>query len=271
MSALFGSATSRAYCDASFHSLERKPSVVPPDSIKGSTETVQRAIVLDPCNPALYRLVVEALQSEPPVDAAVIFCRRWLLLEPVSAPAAIFYAFFEEQRNDARRAEALYARATCSDPKLVDAISALADFLFLSGRGAAGRWYQRAMSIEPTAAKLLNNYSVFLQGSGDFKGAGRLADAAVLLNPALAEALLNLAGIEVERGHIKSAIRLLFWAERVNPSSLVIKSNLGFLLLQAGRYAEGWAYHEWRSLDGIQAGDPPVQEKVLSGLAVVRA
>ena len=199
---------------------------------------------------------------------------RWLLLEPASAPAAIFYAFFVEQRNDVFRAEAFYARAICADPNLVDAISAFADFLFVSGNGAAWRWYRRAMSIDPTAAKCLNNYSVFLQGAGDFNGAGRSADTAVVLNPALAEALLNLAGIEVERGQIKSAIRLLFRAECINQASLVIKSNLGFLLLQVGRYAEGWAYHEWRSLGANQAGGALAQgvdEKLLSGLAVVRA
>ena len=235
---------------------------------------MRRSIVLDPSDPASYRLVVEALQVEPPVDDAVLLCRRWLLLEPVSALAAIFYAFLVEHYGDSHRAEAMYTRAICSDPKLVDAISALADFLFLSGNGKAERWYQRALSIDPTAAKCLNNFSVFLQGAGDFDGAGRLAAAAVLLNPSLSEALVNLAGIEVERGHIKSAIQLLFWAECVNPSSLVIKSNLGFLLLQAGRYSEGWAYHECRSLDGSQFGDaraPRVDEKVLSGIAVVRA
>lgn len=106
--------------------------------------------------------------------------------------------------------------------------------------GEAQNDYQKALQADPTNYWAYYNLGVIEQLAGRSASAERYYRSALALNPDLVPALYNLAIIQA--GPDPSEAESLYrHASVLEPKNAAVHLNLGFLLLQEGKTAEGHA------------------------------
>ena len=121
---------------------------------------------------------------------------------------ALFAEAFQLEEEDARYAEALYARAIVVNPSLAVAYVNLGRLLHERGAVTeAERLYRRALVECPNESLLHFNYGVMLEDSGHTEDAIAAYRRALTLDEGLADAHYNLALLLERNGDERSALR----------------------------------------------------------------
>ncbi len=106
--------------------------------------------------------------------------------------------------------------------------------------------FQAAISTNPNNAETHYNYSRTLRALGRLDDAEQAARQALDLTPDHADARINLGVAQAAMGKRSEAEASYRQALDVNPRAAAAHHNLAQILLQSGRFKEGWEAFEWR-------------------------
>jgi tetratricopeptide (TPR) repeat protein len=139
-----------------------------------------------------------------------------------------------------------YHKAIALRPDYSEAWYNLANARVAAGDHAeAVRIYGRAIELEPSAAKFYNLGNALV-------ASGRLGEAVQAFRDALAAdsgfiaAGINLSSVYKDQEQLDDAEQVLRSFLPLAPDEPDLHWNLALVLLQAGKFAEGWAEYEWR-------------------------
>ncbi|GBR11249.1 tetratricopeptide repeat protein [Acetobacter oeni] len=149
-----------------------------------------------------------------------------------------------DRREDAVRTLRAMVRVTPQDPRLYDA---LGNVLSQMGRlDEALENLEKASGIRPVSPYTMNLRAIALTERGDIEAAIDIFNEVLKLQPGSASAISNLACIYSAQNRSDEAVDLYRTAIEERPSDAQIRLNYSIALLKAGRFAQGWAEHEWR-------------------------
>jgi len=158
--------------------------------------------------------------------------------------------------------EAATARIAAGDP--VEAAELLAGPLALAGRNpnllymagncalaqgdraAARAYYERAVASAPTFGAALTNLGFVLRSEQHLAEARAVLRRAVTLDPTNEAAWVNLVSCSVNEGEAAAGEALAREAIAVHPEHAVMRWNLALLLLEQGKWREGWQEYRHR-------------------------
>ena len=144
-------------------------------------------------------------------------------------------------------AERLLRAILATKPDYVDAYNDLGIILKVLDRpDEAITAYQQALALDPDNAKLHNNLANIFKENGDFEPAKSHYHRALFLDPTYVDAHRNL-GMLCKEFHLYSDAEASYrQALTYDPLSIKTQANLSFLLLEQGRFEEGWQLYETR-------------------------
>jgi tetratricopeptide (TPR) repeat protein len=169
-------------------------------------------------------------------------------------------------------AETIYRELLAAAPLNVGAAYNLAVLLVNGGRAPeAAAWAERALAVQPRAARLHNVRGMALAVQGRWPAAIAAYEDAIRNEPRLAEAQSNLSLALRETGQIRRAIEAAEAAVVLSPASPEALNNLGNALDEAGEraraeqayasavaagseFAIGW--HNYANVHRFTVGDP---------------
>ena len=122
--------------------------------------------------------------------------------------------------------------------------------------GEALESFQRALAIRPDYAEAHNNRGNAFQGLGRFDEALHSYRRALEIKPDYAEAFNNRGNALHELLCLDDALESYDRALAIKPDYASCHLNRAFLLLQTGRFAEGWREYEWRLKTDSQTARP---------------
>lgn len=141
----------------------------------------------------------------------------------------------------------VYEGLVAERPEWVAAWSNLGVALRASGRRAAAlACYRRAAEIDPHQPGVLGNLGNLLKDLDLFEEAVTLLRGAVAQEPANPHTHRNLGLALKEAGELEAALEALDEACRLDPSAPAQRFERALLLLQLGRFREGWVGYESR-------------------------
>lgn len=165
--------------------------------------------------------------------------------------------FVLAKRRQPVEAEQAYRQALALDPGSAEAgveVYANLGLLLAEERrlDEAERCFRRALTLDPESPEIFSNLGNLLAQSDREDEAEQCYRTAIRLNPASAPAHCNLGVLLATRKRDDAeAERCFRQALACNPEHALTQFNLGHLLLAAGRWEEGWAYHEARYAPSI--------------------
>jgi type IV pilus assembly protein PilF len=166
--------------------------------------------------------------------------------------AAIDHVALAEQQFNAGQLDQAQAEAQAAvkaDPNSADAFVVLGMIAEQRGQSAvAGASYAKAVSLAPTRGTSLNNYGVWLCGSGRAKESLTLFDRAVA-DPGYGTpgaALANAGSCALTAGQDARALAYLQDALQLDPSNPVALAGMAEFQYRAGNYLEARAFSERR-------------------------
>ncbi len=230
---------------------------------EGAERTFRGIVIADPrAHQAWYALSVLAQQADRN-EAAVEFALRAVNLERRNVEYLNALGLACLQAGKLPDAEKALRRALNLRPIYPTALFNLGRVLEKTATPAdAQRAYERAHAMGGRFPEL---YAALAQL---YRQQGRLDRAIALLAEGLQgphQAILtpNMADCIADGEGVDSAIEWLQQAQLRHPRYPDIKFKLGFLLLAAGRWREGWKYYAWRDLeDGHQLAEKSVPDRL---------
>jgi len=117
----------------------------------------------------------------------------------------------------------------------------------------AAACYQEALRLCPDLRQAHTNLGSVLWRLGDFDGSLRHAEKAFELEPGDIQSLCILGGMLIQLNRLDDAEQVLRHLLARVPDFPPARSGLAYLLLQAGRFEEGWLEHQKRWDDGTYA------------------
>lgn len=116
--------------------------------------------------------------------------------------------------------------------------------------------YEKALKINPKAFQVYNNLGLLYKKINKFNNAVLNFKNCLNLNPNYSEAHTNLATVYYEKKFYKLAKFHFNTAINLNPKNFLSHWNLSLLLLEVGKFNEGWHYYEY----GKKCGKRPNPE-----------
>ncbi len=155
-----------------------------------------------------------------------------------STRARLEQAVSAHQAGRLGEAETIYRELLAIAPLNVDAAYNLAVLLVNGGRATeAGAWAERAIAVQPKAARLHNVRGMALAAQGRWPAAIAAYEDAIRYEPRLAEAQSNLSLALRQTGQIQRAIEVAEAAVALDANSPEALTNLGNALDEAGEAA----------------------------------
>jgi tetratricopeptide (TPR) repeat protein len=246
-----------------------------------SVDFLERALSIDPQNfPACLTLSV-VLHDQSHFSEALSVSLKALELDPGSAAAYANHSMIQLALGDECGAElsarqaiekdpslpeaylnlgnALHAQeqwsaaidahreALCLRPSFAPALSSLGNALRADDQlDLAEEAFQRAIAADPNYYQAYSNLAITQRGLGKLDQALETCLVAIDKSPMHADIHGNLGIIHHERGDWQSAEDSLRCALALSPDHSESHFSLASLLLQQGRYSEGWKEYEWR-------------------------
>jgi tetratricopeptide (TPR) repeat protein len=178
-----------------------------------ATIALQRALELDPKNPAIHNNLGVALEQDGKREESVASFREAGRLKPDYADA------FHNLGNVLRR---------------------------LGRLAEAEAEYRKAVKLQPEWAELCNHLGIALLGQAKHAEAEACFRRSLRLKPDLAEAHNNLGVLCEQQGKVDESIAAYQEALRLRPDAADTHKNLALGWLMRGDYARGWPEYEWR-------------------------
>jgi len=184
---------------------------------------------------------------------------RWAELARAAAPesAAPCYALGRllDLAGRPGEAEASYRRAIALQPDHARAHNNLGCILSLQGRlGEAVECFRRAIELEPALPEANQNYAALTNNPAAQEAAIRGYVQQTARDPRDAHAFARLGNVYAGLGRVQEAMAALERAIELDAEHAEAQYSRAVLLLQSGRYAEGWRAYAWRwRLNGPQS------------------
>lgn len=105
---------------------------------------------------------------------------------------------------------------------------------------------RQSIALRPNATYSYNMLAMALTERGDMAEALSVLEGVLAENPEHAGTLSNIGCILAGEGRFEDALNAYRRAIVYRPTDAQIRLNHSITLLKAGRYAQGWAEHEWR-------------------------
>ncbi|GAN67470.1 tetratricopeptide repeat protein [Acetobacter orleanensis] len=105
---------------------------------------------------------------------------------------------------------------------------------------------RQSITLRPNATYSYNLLAMALTERGDMAEALTVLEGVLAENPDHAGSLSNMGCILAGEGRFEEALDAYRRAIFYRPTDAQIRLNHSITLLKAGRYAQGWAEHEWR-------------------------
>ncbi|GAL98066.1 O-linked N-acetylglucosamine transferase [Acetobacter tropicalis NRIC 0312] len=105
---------------------------------------------------------------------------------------------------------------------------------------------REAVALRPNNTLAANLLAMVLAEKGDMEGALDVLQAVKEEHPDHAGTLSNIGCVLSNMGKLEEALDFYRRAITYRPTNAQIRLNHSITLLKAGRYAQGWAEHEWR-------------------------
>lgn len=139
-----------------------------------------------------------------------------------------------------------YAKAVALNPDFAEAWHNLGNARMASGDGdGALEAFAHALKLDQSATNLYDMGTAFL-ALAQFEPAAKCFAQALELDEGFLDAWMNLAVALKSLGRLDEAEAVQRDAVAKAPDDAEAHFNLAVLLLQQGKYAEGWAEYEWR-------------------------
>jgi len=187
------------------------------------------------------------LHSAGALDDAAAAYERAIAADPAYAQALVNLSALRIAQKNFAAAESAIAAALAADPAYSPAWCNRGALLSITHDApAAIEAYERAIELDPSNALAFCNYADALNVLGRHEDAARAAECALRLKPDYAQAHSNRGLALWAMGDLNAAIVAFRAAVQADPRLYAARMNLGMALLQAERWEEGWAEHDWR-------------------------
>ncbi|NJO39661.1 MAG: tetratricopeptide repeat protein [Cyanobacteria bacterium CRU_2_1] len=238
---------------------------------QAAVELISTAIALKPDYPeAMYNLGL-ALQEQGQLEEAIAYYEKALNLKPD-------YLDAHNNVGNILKVQGKFAEAIASYQKVIDLKADYPKVYFNLGTvfqqqnrvAESAACYHRAIQIQPDypeARRHLNTLvqrcksadlliaqtaeahyalGILLHGQNQIQEATAYLRQAIHLKPDYPAAYKALAVTLVDQQNLAEAIACYQRAIHLQPDYVMAHTNLGWVLLLAGRYEEGWVEYEWR-------------------------
>ena len=183
------------------------------------------------------------------LEEAIASYLATLKLAPTHAEAHSDLASVYQNLGMTREAESSARSALRYNPSLAQAHNNLAVALFWAGADPSEveRHCREALRLKPQLTEVWANLGLVLKEQGRLEEALRAFDEGLRLNPNDATLHLNRA-LLLQEGHARfdDALAAIRKAQFLDPEFERAHLSEGLLLLQQGKYTEGWAKYAWR-------------------------
>lgn len=179
-------------------------------------------------------------------EAALCLLSAFNLGEGSRHPALELVALFGRlnRRDQARNTLEALLNMTPNDARVLDALGEL--LIYLGEIEEALSVLEHSLDVRPISPLTMNFKAIALMEKGRITEATSIFKRVLELIPHNASALSNLACIYSALNRTDDALALYRSAVIERPENATIRLNYSISLLKAGRYAQGWAEHEWR-------------------------
>ncbi|MES2071223.1 MAG: tetratricopeptide repeat protein [Pseudomonadota bacterium] len=224
----------------------------------------RRALALDPADAATQANLGVLLTSAGRSAEAEQWYRQALTLAPDNAATHVNLGLLLARQGQRQAAQQCYARALELEPGNASAFSNLGLLLEQHGNDElAGQCHRKAAALAPGSADVLYSLGNFLAKIHQYQEAEQVYRQAIAAEPASAITAAAYTGLGVlhadtlRAGEAEASFRQAMLLDATYP---LAATNLAVLLLQQGRYAEAWPYHEARHdpLSPKPVARPPV-------------
>jgi len=110
--------------------------------------------------------------------------------------------------------------------------------------------YQSALQLQPDLSGVINNLGITLYEKGELKEAERCLLRSLELAPEQSDAYINITKCYREQRNVTGAENALRTAVGIYPAKPEIHWELSLVLLELGKFDEGWKEYEWRLQGG---------------------
>jgi hypothetical protein len=156
-------------------------------------------------------------------------------------------ALRHHQAGRLRDAARLYQAVLKAHPRNADALHFLGLIAHQEGQHARARTLlARALKERPNDPRLLNVFAGILRAEGELEAAAAKLRQALTRSPTDATVLTNLGLILQDLGDSAAALSVYDQALALEPDQPDARANRAIVLLQQGRFEEGWREYEWR-------------------------
>ncbi|WP_158240655.1 tetratricopeptide repeat protein [Telmatospirillum siberiense] len=194
-----------------------------------------------------FALVTALLDGGHPEMAVQYFA---VLRDALPGHSQVAYGYGLALQRTGRLEEAIaqWRQAVALSPDFVDACRNLAMGLIDTGRdGEAEFFLQKLLGVSPRDAEALLHLGNIAFRRGAMADARARYQDALRITPHLADAWTNLGEAERSLGRLAEAEICLREALNQSPESRQAHFNLAALLLEQGRWGEGFEHFQWRA------------------------
>ncbi|MGE5514878.1 MAG: tetratricopeptide repeat protein [Bacteroidota bacterium] len=214
--------------------------------IDGAVEAFRHAIRLNDASAESYCNLASALNACNRFDEAVDAAVQALVLKPDFPEAHNNFGNALLGQGNTEDAVECYEKSLALNPDFAEAWQNLGNAHLRAGDAEAALGaFARALQLEETAERFHNLGNAFL-ALAQFEPAARCFAQAIESDPGLHDAWMNLSVALKGLGQLADAEAVQRDAVQLRPEDAEAHFNLAVLLLQQGKYAEGWAEYEWR-------------------------
>lgn len=215
--------------------------------IEEAASGYRRILAINPHHPDALHLLGLLLHARGNHEQAVRLVTAALQAAPHTAAFHATLAAIQLAKGDTAGAIATARRAVELDPNLLAAGNTLGNAHLRAGDAeAAVAVYRQLLVRAPNSPETLNNLGSALQVLGENDEAACVLGRALAVKPDYAAAVANLALVRRDQGKLADALDACDSALQQQPDNPTWRTNRATLLLQMGRFREGWAEYEWR-------------------------
>ncbi|MGE5475833.1 MAG: tetratricopeptide repeat protein [Bacteroidales bacterium] len=214
--------------------------------VKAAAECFQRVVMLNESSAEGYCNLASALNALDRFDAANDAAVQALVLNPDMPAAHNNFGVALLGQGSAEEAAECFQKCVALDPQFTEGWHNLGNACAgLGDHEGALNAFAHALQIEATAERFYNLGNAFL-ALMRLDEAARCFSQAIEIDNQMADAWSNLSMVLRYAGNLAEAEDVQRAAVSLAPDDAEVHFNLATLLLQQGKYAEGWAEYEWR-------------------------
>ena len=213
---------------------------------QAAIDFIAKALIVKPDFAPAYLNLGLSLNELKRFTEAIAALDRAIEIKPDYAQAHWGRGCAKRGQNQMADAIASFGRAIKAKPDYYDAYLDAGNILKIMNPAAAVTAYSKAIELKPDRPVPYANCAAVLTFLHQFQAAVAHCDRAIELDPSNAGYYINRANALQKLRDIAGALASLDQALKLKPDYVVAHQNKVFMLLETGRYDEGWALYEWR-------------------------